>query len=72
MSQTTVSSKFQVVIPKEDRERAGLKPGQKLAVLVKHGVVKLIPIRTIAEMRGFARGASMEGYREEEDDEIRW
>lgn len=61
MSQVTMSSKYQVVIPRAERERARLRPGQKFAVLVKHGVVKLIPIPTLEEMRGFARGADLGG-----------
>ena len=35
MSETTVSSKYQVVIPKEIRERVGIRPGQKLRVIAK-------------------------------------
>ncbi len=68
MAETTVSSKYQIVIPKEDRERAGIKPGQKLMVIAKHGVIKLIPVPDLREMRGVARGATFEGYREEEDE----
>lgn len=67
MSETTVSSKFQVVIPKEDRERAGLQIGQKLMVTVKHGVIKLVPLRTLDELEGFVQGIDIQGYREEED-----
>lgn len=32
MSVVTVSSKFQIVIPKEVREPLGIRPGQKLRV----------------------------------------
>jgi hypothetical protein len=35
---------------------------------VKNGVLRGIPVPTLAEMRGFARGANLEGYREEEDE----
>ncbi|MFP3904928.1 MAG: AbrB/MazE/SpoVT family DNA-binding domain-containing protein, partial [Armatimonadota bacterium] len=45
MEQTTVSSKYQVVIPKAVRERIDLQPGQKLAVLLKGDVISLVPIR---------------------------
>lgn len=42
MSKTTVSSKFQVVIPKEIREKAGLYEGQELqAHLVEDGGILL-------------------------------
>ena len=67
MSETTVSSKYQVVIPKDDRERAGLQVGQKLMVTVKHGVIKLVPLKTLDELEGFVKGIDTEGYREEED-----
>jgi AbrB family looped-hinge helix DNA binding protein len=67
MAETKVSSKYQVVIPKEDRERAGLHVGQKLMVTVKHGVIKLVPLKTLDELEGFVKGLDATGYREEED-----
>ena len=63
----TVSSKYQIVIPKSVRERVPIKPGQKLAVLVKHGSITLVPIRPIEEFMGFLKGANTEGLRDEED-----
>jgi AbrB family looped-hinge helix DNA binding protein len=69
MSSTmTVSSKYQIVIPKELRERLNIKPGQKLVGLVKFGHITLVPVRPIAELRGFAPGADTSNYRDEEDD----
>lgn len=52
----TISPKYQIVIPKEAREALNLKPGQKVEVLVYNGQIKLIPIRPMEEMRGFAAG----------------
>lgn len=66
-STTVVSSKYQVVIPKRERERLGLKPGQKLSVIVKGRTIHLVPVLPLDALRGIARGASTEGYREEED-----
>ncbi|HEX5036579.1 MAG TPA: AbrB/MazE/SpoVT family DNA-binding domain-containing protein, partial [bacterium] len=43
MTYTSVSSKFQVVIPKEVRERLSMKPGQKLIVYERGGIIHLIP-----------------------------
>ena len=63
----TVSSKFQVVIPLEVRERMSLKPGQKVVVIEKDGVVHLIPAKPIKEMRGFVKGVTTENLREEVD-----
>lgn len=56
MTTVTVSSKFQVVIPKEIRQAMELRPGQKLQVVLYEGRAKLIPVRDIREMRGFLRG----------------
>ena len=67
----TVSPKYQVVIPSEVRERMKLKPGQKLAVVEKDGVVHLAPVRPLKEMRGFAKGVSSKGIRDEDEGEER-
>ena len=65
MSQTRVSPKYQVVIPKD--VRAGIRPGQKFQVIVKRGVITFIPDKPIAAMRGFLRGMPIEGFRETKD-----
>lgn len=65
MATVTISPKYQVVIPSEVRERLKLKPGQKVAVLEKDGVVHLIPIRPLKELKGFAQGVSVRGLRDE-------
>ncbi len=67
----TVSPKYQVVIPSEVRERMKLKPGQKLAVVEKDGVVHLVPVRPLKEMRGFAKGVSSKGIRDGDEGEER-
>ena len=64
MARTRVSSKYQVVIPKEIRKEIGIRPGQELQVVSKGGTITLIPDRTIASMRGFVRGIRTEGFRE--------
>jgi AbrB family looped-hinge helix DNA binding protein len=65
MSVVTVSSKFQVVIPTAVREKMNLKPGQKVIVIEKDGVVHMIPEKPISEMRGFVKGVNTENLREE-------
>jgi AbrB family looped-hinge helix DNA binding protein len=69
MRTVTVSSKFQVVIPEEIREKAGIQAKQKMVVLEKRGVIHLIPQRPLAELRGFLKGVRAEELREEEE---RW
>jgi AbrB family looped-hinge helix DNA binding protein len=63
MATTTISPKFQVVIPKEVREKLHLKSGQKMTVVTKGGMVYLIPERPIASFKGM----SAAGLREDED-----
>lgn len=65
MATVTVSPKFQVVIPTEVRSRLNLRPGQKVAVIEKDGVVHLIPIRPLKELKGLAAGVSQKGLRDE-------
>ena len=55
MVTVTVSPKYQVIIPREVRERLRLRPGQKVAVVEKDGVVHLIPIKSLKMLGGPAR-----------------
>ena len=43
MPHTTISPKYQVVIPKEIRQEVPLVAGQVLQVIAKNGVISLIP-----------------------------
>lgn len=65
MTSVTVSPKYQVVIPAEVRERLKLKPGQKVAVIEKDGVVHLIPIKPLKGLKGSMPGVSQTGLRDE-------
>jgi AbrB family looped-hinge helix DNA binding protein len=56
MKTVTVSPKFQVVIPLEVRRRMKLEPGAKLTVIEVAGGLRLMPLKTPAELRGIARG----------------
>jgi AbrB family looped-hinge helix DNA binding protein len=56
MAVVTVSPKFQVVIPKEIRERLGLLPGQKIQFVVYDNRIELIPVMPVKRMRGFLKG----------------
>jgi len=66
MTTVIVSPKYQVVIPSEVRERIKLKPGQKLVVVEKDGIVHLIPVRALKELKGFAKDVSSENLRDEQ------
>jgi AbrB family looped-hinge helix DNA binding protein len=67
MTQATISPKFQIVIPKEIREEVPLKSGQVVQILVKNGVITLVPDRPLSSLRGFLKGMSTTGFREKED-----
>jgi AbrB family looped-hinge helix DNA binding protein len=56
MGTVTISPKYQVVIPKDIRERLGLTPGQKVQALVYEERIELIPVRSIKKMKGFLKG----------------
>ena len=57
METVTVSSKYQVVIPERVRRQHRIRPGDQLAVIVKHGVVHLVPVRPFESSKGMFRGA---------------
>lgn len=56
MDVTTVSPKFQVVIPRGVREQMGLKAGQKLQVVPLPGRIELVPMAAPGALRGFVPG----------------
>ncbi|MCP9809327.1 AbrB/MazE/SpoVT family DNA-binding domain-containing protein [Cyanobium sp. HWJ4-Hawea] len=56
MDVSTVSPKFQVVIPKRSLEQFGLCPGQQLQVIALPGRIALLPSQPPAALRGFLYG----------------
>ncbi len=56
METVSVSPKFQIVIPRSIREPLGLQPGQKMQVMRYGDRVELIPLRSLAQARGFLAG----------------
>ncbi|TVR58358.1 MAG: AbrB/MazE/SpoVT family DNA-binding domain-containing protein [Gemmatimonadales bacterium] len=52
MSLVTVSSKYQVVIPKDVREKLGIRPGQKVEAFAVGNRVELVPVESIRTFRG--------------------
>ncbi|WP_323845039.1 AbrB/MazE/SpoVT family DNA-binding domain-containing protein [Microbulbifer magnicolonia] len=67
MAVATLSSKFQLGIPKSVREELGLKAGQKFTVIAKGSVIELVPVRSMDDMRGLLRGASTLEVRDRRD-----
>ena len=69
MEAVTISSKFQVVIPREVREKFNLKPGQKLVFIPYKGTLRVVIVPPIEAARGMLKGLNTDGIREEEDEE---
>ena len=67
MQTVTLSTKYQLVIPRDVRQRLELEPGAKLTVIEKGGILYLVPERPIEEMRGIARGTRAKGLRTKKD-----
>jgi AbrB family looped-hinge helix DNA binding protein len=66
MDTTTVSPKFQVVIPLRVRLALGIRPGQKIQVIPYEGRIELIPIRPLKQAKGFLRGIDTSVAREQD------
>ena len=60
MAMATVSGKGWIVIPKEMRERFGLKKGDKVHIIDDYGSIIIVPVSKdpIAEGRGMLKGGT--------------
>ena len=56
MEVVTVSPKYQVIIPLRVRRSLGIKPGQKVQVVLYENRIELIPILPAEKARGFLKG----------------
>ena len=66
MTVVTISSRYQIVIPKDVRERLDLKPGQQVDAVPFRGRVELIPVEPVESMRGTLRGIDTTVPREDD------
>lgn len=67
MARAVISTKFQVVIPKEIRREAGLKSGQVVQVIAKGGVITMVPDQPISRMKGYLKGMKVRSLRDKTD-----
>lgn len=67
MSTATLSSKYQLSLPKALREAMQLKPGQQFELIPMGSVIQMVPKTSIKQLRGVARGANPEKYRDRTD-----
>ncbi|MGA2609567.1 MAG: AbrB/MazE/SpoVT family DNA-binding domain-containing protein [Terriglobia bacterium] len=68
MVEATISSKNQMVIPREAREALGVKPGDRILVVVRGNRVIVLqkPKSHHAAIRGLARGLYSGGHLQKE------
>jgi AbrB family looped-hinge helix DNA binding protein len=64
METVTISPKFQVVIPKDIRDKLKLRPGQKVQAILYQDRIELVPVRPVREMKGFLKGLDTDVPRE--------
>lgn len=64
MHAVTLTTKFQIGIPKALREQLALKAGQEFVLIPKGNAILLIPRRDLADLRGILAGANPNGIRE--------
>jgi AbrB family looped-hinge helix DNA binding protein len=67
MDTVTVSTKYQVVIPRAVREQMGICPGERLEVITFDDRIELVPLRPMREMKGYLKGLDSTFQRDEDD-----
>ena len=70
MNTVTISSKYQVVIPRPIREQFNLKPGQKLLFIPYRETLRVVIVPPIEEAEGMFEGINTDPQREKADREL--
>lgn len=63
----TLSTKYQISIPKAVREQQRWKAGQEFVFIPKGKGVLVMPVPELKELAGVAKGARSDGYRDRKD-----
>ncbi len=66
----TISSKYQVVIPKDVRQALSIRPGTKVSVMAKGGIAYIIPDHTLEEIQGMMKKVKKGPIRDKSNREI--
>jgi len=67
MDTVTVSPKYQVVIPERVREEFHIRAGDKMALIVKHGILHYVPVRPFDQTKGMTLGLDTKDLRDKHD-----
>ena len=63
----TLSSKYQISIPKTIREEQHWKAGQEFVFIPKGNGVLVMPVPDLEQLAGLAKGAKTTAYRDRKD-----
>jgi AbrB family looped-hinge helix DNA binding protein len=63
----TLSSKFQISLPKAVRDQQHWVAGQEFVFIPKGQGVLLMPVPELGQLAGLAKGANAQNYRDRED-----
>ena len=71
MATVKVSSKYQIVIPREVRRVLGIRKGQTVSVIAVGGVIEVVPERDLSTLEGAYPQISLSDVRDESDRALR-
>ncbi len=66
---TTISAKYQIVIPRPIREQFLLRPGQRMMFIPYQKSMRLVIVPSIEEARGMFQGIDADNLREEAEED---
>jgi AbrB family looped-hinge helix DNA binding protein len=66
MNKVTLSNKYKIVIPKEAKEKIGLKVGASFEVIIYSNRIELIPIKPMKDLWGMFKGIDTNIIRDED------
>ncbi len=70
MNTVTISSKYQVVIPRSIREQFNLKPGQKMMFIPYNNTLRIVIVPPIEDAEGIFEDIDTDPQREKEEREL--
>lgn len=70
MKTVALSSKFQIAIPKEIREKLHYQAGDKFMFIAKGDILYLVPVSNLKNLRGIMKGANKSNIRDRRDREL--
>ena len=70
MLRVKVSSKYQIVIPREVREALGIRKGQMVSVIPIDGVIEVVPDQDLASLEGAFPEVTMDDIRDESERDL--